>query len=102
MLVWNWKSHDRSLHGAILNGKVKQKVTPNKDGIRVTHKSGFYLGGCLGKEQGIEIKPCIVTKMNRFSLGKSQPSITLKFSNVKLLKVQGYKPHTKEKVSEHN
>lgn len=51
MLVWNWKSHDRSLHGAILNGKVKQKVTPNKDGIRVTHKSGFYLGGVWEKNK---------------------------------------------------
>ena len=49
-MVWNWKSHEGSLHGAFLDGKIKSKtgerITSNKDRIKATLKSGFYLRGC--------------------------------------------------------
>lgn len=87
-MVWNWKSHEGSLHGAFLDGKIKSKtgerITSNKDRIKATLKSGFYLRGCWGRGEGIKMKPCLAAKIHMFI--QETVTISWRFSLVKPLK----------------
>lgn len=67
--------------GASFSDKVKQKtglgksIPPNKDRVRVTLKSGFYLRRCWRK-QGIKTEAYLTTKLNMSALEKGTISLT--------------------------